>query len=423
MSRRHPPIAWLLTTTIVACLSITSASCVGVIDLNDYGGAANELCELLEQCFGTDAYGGCREHVNQGLDNADADQRGNWLQGSGDDCLRDCTSAKACLDSVPVCHAPSAGCGQLEHCCGFTVSDVSCQEGRCCMGDGEFCTDDAECCTSCDTTTNTCGGAAPCANVGQPCSEDGACCSNNCLDDVCVEKCRAPNESCTDPGQCCSEICTGGVCRCGSTGDSCAFPEQCCNGQCNPQTGQCEDTVCGVVGEPCVVGCCSWLSCNNMSDQCCTNNLQGCGSDEECCGGRCLNQACCADFGTPCNDSGECCRGACSSNGACVCVPEGGSCDIDNDCCAGRICRDNLCVEDCAVAGCHSACEIGPPLSTQDGTSCNDSNANPECISDICSIAPDCCCKAWDALCVAHYNNLTKSSGSACYGGVCPTSL
>jgi hypothetical protein len=258
--------------------------------------------------------------------------------------------------------------------------------------------------------------------VGQPCDIDGDCCSLNCLDGVCIDRCRATNESCSEAGECCSEICDGGVCRCGDTDESCAFPEQCCNEQCNPETEKCEDAACGTVGVPCDVGCCDWLSCSTDRNLCCTDNLVSCGGDGECCGGLCVYGLCCADLGAPCEASGECCVGACSSTNSCVCVPEGGTCDIDNDCCEGRICRGMTCVEDCVAPGCHSACQVGPPLSAQDGNMCNDTQANSACIAEICAQHPDCCCKQWSASCVALYNNLTKAINSACYGPICPVS-
>ena len=184
----------VMALVIGGCVAVTSSSCVGALDLDEYATATDELCDLLDRCFGADFFPDCHEHAGPRLTAADAMQREQWLTIFSDRrCLQSCSDARRCLDNTPVCSTVAEGCGeQTEACCGFIAGKGACEEGACCKPDGVACPNgDGDCCNeNCDEPTGFCGGFQ-CFDPGTPCTDDFECCTKNCTDDdICAEVSR-----------------------------------------------------------------------------------------------------------------------------------------------------------------------------------------------------------------------------------------
>jgi hypothetical protein len=385
--------AWLAA----ALVTVLAASCVSVLGAGDYAGAATSLCDLLAQCYGGAAYPDCAERVASGLDGSDAELRAQFLGAFSDkDCLRNCSSARACLDLPPVCEDGGSACTQLEDCCGFTANASACGQGACCLPDGQACGPTSPCCSACNAVTGTCGAIAPCADVGASCERNSDCCSFNCSDNVCALTCRREGENCDQPGECCTDRCVDGFCACRDLDEACEFFEQCCTGYCNPDLGRCDVPTCGVLFEPCDNGCCEPLAC--PFGYCCYPDGAECSTDPSlCCGQGCQDGLCCSLLGQLCDDGSECCVGSCNGS-YCDCSPDGGPCAEDEDCC-GQSCKGDTC--GCNAPTCHDGCVKHPsPLSPANDCAGQAGAVTPACIEEVCSIAPYCCCREWDAQCV-----------------------
>jgi hypothetical protein len=414
-SSRAGRLAALLLALALGSLATTVPSCVAVLGAGDYRGAATSLCDLLAQCYGSDAYPGCVERVAAGLDGSDPSGRVEFLGAfSQRDCLRNCSTARACLDMLPVCEAAGAACGAVEECCGFTVNEGACSDGRCCLPDGQPCGAASVCCSGCDGATGTCGGEDPCAPPGAQCQNNDDCCSFNCAGGTCSFVCRQTGENCDGPGDCCTDRCVGGLCACRQSMEECEFADQCCSGFCNPSSSFCEESTCSGVLEECNGDCCPGTDCLGV---CCYPSGTRCSSDPIfCCGGGCRNGSCCAVDSAPCASDPECCRGFCDpSSGSCQCVPDGAACKDDQDCC-NQSCRDDACA--CNSPVCHAGCAPHPnplPLDNSDCATVPPNAIDSMCVAQVCFNAPYCCCREWDQFCV-------DLVGMVC-PGACPVAL
>jgi hypothetical protein len=353
------------------------AGCAGMLGVDDSSDVSVAFCDLLGRCYEGRPEGECAERVGSALDDTDAARRSAWLRAFADSaCLETCTSARVCLDRVPVC--ADGACALREDCCGFVTGRTDCDTaaGTCCRRKGNGCTSDDDCCPDaggCSELTGTCGGVI-CRPPEQPCLNDFECCTNRCDDGVCAAT------ICVDDGFECDE------------------DEDCCNGSCPSETGLCGISGCGDNGVACgeETPCCDGLICflGVCSVGECYPENGDCVSDSQCCSNFCdplyylCGVACKAD-GEACQLDPECCGGSCA-DGVCNKACSTGTCVEDADCCSGT-CLGNVCKAACAPATCdHSACAVGGPL---DG-------ACDGCAAQVCAADPFCCCGAWDSLCV-----------------------
>jgi hypothetical protein len=379
----------LLTIVIITL----GASCVSVLDLSDYAGAAETFCDHLVRCFGEGAYAGCFEHVTAGLDEGSPEDRAAWLAAlTSDDCLAKCSSGVACLDADPVCNDTADSCGQLEHCCGFQAGSQACEGGNCCLPDGQLCGEGATCCSECNPATGTCGGVAPCVLENEVCQVDEDCCSDNCLPDgVCGLLCRERGTDCVEDSDCCTELCDGAICACRPDGANCARTAQCCetgsvclNGTCDPSP---ECIPAGDLGCTSDGGCCQGAGLPSTTctpkppdgNVCCAPNAEPVGSGQAalCCSLNESDGSCCADLSEPCEPG-------------------------DGDCCSAQICLNQGAIDSscCNPAQCGNPCGPHPfPLSS-DGT-CGGTSVSFSCLDNLCKDHPECCCEAWSTTCVA----------------------
>jgi hypothetical protein len=409
-------------SVLAASVVLTGASCVGLLDLDDYAGAAQSLCDLLATCYGADAYADCHHRLSQALDGADPALRTQWLTSFGEqNCLKNCTTAKRCLDALPICQGAGSGCAQREHCCGFTKGEGKCGTeqdevtGQCCLLDGLPCTHDGACCTAeCSTATGTCGGQF-CKGQGEACDSDDDCCSKNCAAGRCVLECLPDGEACTDDDDCCRDTCVDNVCTCRDVGDPCTTVEQCCSGACGPG-GLCEDSSnCSPLLEPCVspTDCCQGLTCedDDLPGLCCVPDGASCSDPASCCGGDCVQGACCSLPGMFCEGNADCCYGSCDpGSNTCGCTQATGACGYHSDCCDDEggvplVCHEGTC-QLCKTTTCHHPCATGGPLATAsnpDVVNCNGAAGQQPCVDAICSQEESayCCCIVWNAACVA----------------------
>lgn len=366
------------------------AGCAGVLGVDDTDDVSVAFCELLGRCYEGRPEAVCEERVGAALDGTDSAQRSAWLQAFADSaCLETCTSARSCLDRVPVCVAD--GCEQREDCCGFITGRTDCNvdERSCCRRKGNACRDDADCCPDaggCSETTGTCGGVV-CKPPQDPCLNDYECCTGRCED-----------------GACAATICA-------DDGFECAEDADCCNKSCPQETRLCGVTGCVDVGAACDenVPCCGELLCFNgvcSESECYPENFD-CVSDTQCCSGYCdqafyLCGLPCKVDGEGCGSDPECCGDSCV-DGTCETSCSDGACVEDSDCCSGS-CLGGVCLASCNQASCeHSACTVGSAL---------DGMCSP-CIADVCSVDPYCCCGEWDSLCVKEAVNLCDAPCAA----------
>ena len=394
-------------------------SCVSVLGLEGFGGAAVLLCQTLEDCYGSKAYPGCQQHVAGGLEAASPQARAQWLTAF-EGCTDNCTNAKACLDRSPICGGLKNSCAQTEHCCGFQDGISDCLEGSCCASNGQTCTPGSDsCCTFCEETTGTCGGEAPCKGRGEACADNIDCCSQNCLSGVCEQVCRQPNEACSDPEECCTKICEGGLCRCRGEGESCSFPEDCC-GELSCEQGTCQlATGCVPLLQQCAPSdnCCGdTASCDSGYTFCCVANGLPCPADPiNCCGAGCNELGtCCALTFQLCNGDTDCCVGTCNGT-VCQCVEEGGRCNLTSDCCMGTCTGDGGC--QCNPHGCHDGCEAHPqPLSRSADCGAQQpvGGVSQACVSEVCFVDESCCCDSWHEGCVTLALSIGMNPNSPC---------
>lgn len=417
-----------LAAALVSSLSVLAASCVGILELDGYAGALNDLCEKLRECYGDEYFPECEAHGEPRIVAATTEEREAWLQNFADQhCLESCANARACLDMSPVCGAPAEGCVQKEECCGFLTGAKECGGNKCCSGEGKGCGVADDCCDpslgcELDTSENevVCGGVA-CADPNESCEVDEQCCTGRCdpvmgicAEEICLpegSRCQENDECCTkfcdrqgDGGMCLpppclpdGELCSGGmgditccspfcvvnpysnetVCssgQCLPDAQWCGSDFECCSGYCDPMQLICLPT-CGQAGDPCSMGCCPFAACG-PDDTCCLSDLALCISDGECCSGDCDENFVCKST-NPCNPPGSTCM-----NGSECCT---GNCDGVNQLC-------------CDQVDCHDECVQGGPLSL--GCPVATDNLSISCIAAVCQQDPFCCCEKWDQACV-----------------------
>ncbi|MEQ9319843.1 MAG: hypothetical protein RIF41_11840 [Polyangiaceae bacterium] len=403
------PMRALGTSVFAACFAL-AVSCVSVLDLSNYAGAAQVLCDHLQQCFGASGYD-CVEHVQSGLAEATPEEREAWLASILDDeCVAQCSAGKACLDAIPVCNAPAEGCAQEEQCCGFLDKAQLCQDGACCRDDGQLCEGPGECCTDCDPLTGTCGGEPPCQPQGEPCEDPGECCSDNCLlpEGQCGFRCREHGEDCTDGDDCCSGQCESSRCACKEELTECSEHTACCLGQC--YLGQCNaDPGCLAPNQDCLddpLACCQledaeMITCVPGENRCCLPDgasLGGTGDglSDFCCSNAADGPTCCGDVMQRCTDD-SCCEGL-----NCRAAPNNG----DSFCCRTPMCAD--------------ACVAQPfPLTASTtGNGCDNlpNKISLGCLNEICGAVPVCCCDQWLEFCADMVKAKSAVPGNPCMG-------
>jgi len=461
---------WIAGGAVVAVLPVFALpGCESLLGLDGYRGAATELCELYEQCYGTDTFSECLDHVDAQLERAEAGEVTAWLTKFGsEDCLESCGVARSCLDLDPVCGNSSFGCAVDEQCCGFTTGLGGCLDAACCKDDGAECGEDAECCGQVcaappGSSVETCGGVV-CANTDEACEQDPDCCTDVCNPDTglcaptCIDQLGA---ACSEDIDCCSRSCQDGECACVGAGEPCDSGANCCGGFCGDD-GTCKED-CGLSGVSCDSGdgCCSG---DCLGGECCGGSEDSCQSDAECCGQNCvLGECACSRKGAGCLETADCCPAAgqcvddvcvcagpdelCSSvlgccaglclDGSCRCARNEEPCEGEGDCCSG-VCASGTCTcldagadcgedADCCSDRCFAgSCCVTPPACGNDAFGpCNthETPLNPPCLPNVvracvvtvCSNMPSCCCNLWDQTCVQAYE-MTACGASAATG-------
>lgn len=393
----------LMALLIAFGVAVTSSSCVNALDLDEYADATDELCDLLDRCFGTDYFPECHEHTGPRLTTADGAQREQWLSIFSDRrCLQSCNDARRCLDNSPVCGDVADGCGeQTEACCGFIAGKGDCKAGLCCKPDGVACPNgNGDCCNAnCDEATGFCGGFQ-CLDPGATCTDDFECCTKNC----------------TDEQRCAAEICSPNQAVCEENID-------CCSGFCDtsdPSLSRCAEPACAPLGFGCdAATCCAGLECHVGTlgqgvcslDACLPEGIP-CTTDDVCCDdGVCdptfgVCSSSCGEVGDSCTTNASCCGSSlCGTDGTCSCIQPGGSCSAQSDCCSGQCNADGVCAGDCQATSCHAVCEVGPPMNDSClCPSCAGNSNLPDavntCVPTICAKFPECCCGSWSQTCV-----------------------
>lgn len=396
------------TSVFAACFGL-AVSCVSVLDLSDYAGAAQVLCDHLQQCFGDGGYD-CVDHVSSGLADASSEQREAWLASILDDeCVAQCSAGKACLDATPICNAPAESCVQEEQCCGFLDKAQLCQNGACCREDGQLCEGPGECCTECDPITGTCGGEPPCQPQGQACDDTDDCCSDNCLPDgTCGFRCREQGEDCAEGGDCCSGLCMGSRCVCQEEGSACSDHDECCLGQC--YLGECNaDPGCLAPNQECVgdpLACCQpgdaeIVTCDPIENRCCLPDGASLGGNDDgltdfCCSNASDGPICCGDVGRRCTGD-SCCEGL-------NCRP--GPANGESFCCNPAMCADPCVAQPFPLAAATA------------GNSCSNlpTSITSGCLDEVCEIFPQCCCDQWFDYCVGLVTGTSGMPLSKCTG-------
>lgn len=401
---------------LAGVFSLVAASCLGVLELDTYDSASEQLCSLYDRCYGPESFVGCRRHVAGQIESANGDDRHDFLQNLSD-CLDDCQHLSDCLDQPLFCQPLRQSCAAHAQCCGFPSGSTVCFDQSCCLIESAACSRDADCCAGTCSGGKCQGSVMPvCAQNGASCNVSMDCCSGICTGGTCSNACAPRGSTCSIDGDCCSGKCSNGVCRklgCFAAGELCISDVDCCQDACDKSRGICGNAGCLGDGVPCSKDgdCCSGLLCNPADSTCsslsCKKYGDQCGADTECCGLFCLNNSCqCAPNGTVCNqaEAYKCCSGVCE-NGACVdCRASGTTCTDDGQCCSGS-CNNGV----CCPSGCpHNICVTGGPLSTKDCSPSNSGSAASLCVSTICAESPQCCCNNWDQSCVSKVASLCK---------------
>ena len=412
-----------------AALLLWIPSCADVLGLGGERNVADELCDLLQRCYGDAAPPDCHRRVGTALARADQEQASAWLTSFADaSCLTDCTTARRCLDAEPVCEPIGEDCDVLEQCCGFTRGKSSCdaEAERCCRPRGTSCTGDDDCCADagrCSEETSTCGGVV-CKDAGAECGLDVECCTKLCNDSgVCAETiCQPDGAQCGSDEACCTGLCAEGICGipgCGGEGATCDSPDACC-----PELtcflaaegiGVCSPSACIPDGKPCYTPelCCSSY-CDPLFAACatppeCLGPGEACGPADFCCTETC-NEASvcgCAGDGFFCTFPSDCCSGICDGGtcGTPGCADYGHGCSNSDGCCGGSCSASATCVWKCDNGGapfdCFSdVCTTGmQPLDPSCGVS-DPGWVDAACVESICAFDAFCCCNFWDDMCV-----------------------
>lgn len=416
--------AVLALVALVLVGGVSASSCRGFVAGEGIDGA-EELCDLLRRCFGTEACDSLSMRNRFTL--ASVDDRTTFLDTmNANQCLASCSAAKACWDSVPVCRAGISKCESNEECCQFTEGKASCDDGskQCCVPRSVTCTPydpldpdaatpccDGRVCTKVNSEVFTCGGDAPCVELDQPCESDSACCSNQCkkapgeAKGICVPKtCGDINVGCGAKTDCCDDLCCAGVEGCPTTaagasgvclrplcqpgeepGDPCSEPEQCDPNSLEPQC-------CGLPEFKCVrpVGTDEFGICTRIPAV--LPPGFDCSSDAGCCPIEDLKQGVCGVSGV-CQVSKSSCTeydpsaynlGAADNCGGML--PE---------CCGG--CFGNKCA--CGISSCHAPTLAGPPLGCPAPLGAVETEWEA-CALLVCQKDPACCCLGWENACV-----------------------
>lgn len=412
-SRKSPKIALFL---LAGVFGFVAASCLGVLELDSYDSASEQLCSLYDRCYGPEAFVGCRRHVAGQIEAADGDARNDFLQNIAD-CIDDCQHLSACLDQPLFCQTLRQSCAASAQCCGSASGVATCFDQSCCLVESSACSRDIDCCAGSCSGGKCQGSVTPvCAQNGASCNGSGDCCSGICTGGTCSNACAPRGSTCSANADCCSGKCSNGVCRkfgCFAAGDLCISDVDCCQDACDKSRGICGNAGCLGDGVPCSKDgdCCSGLLCNPADGTCgtlsCKKYGDQCGGDSECCGLFCLNNSCqCAPNGTACNDTEayKCCSGVCE-NGSCVdCRSGGTACTDGNPCCSGS-CNGTICCNDnCS----HNICNPGESLSINSCSPEKVGSAASSCVATICADSPQCCCNGWDQSCVDKVASLCK---------------
>lgn len=414
-SASSPTLSQWIRGVWVGALSLAAASCLGVLELDSYDTASEQLCSLYDRCYGPEAFIGCRRHVSGQLESASAEQRDDFLRLFGD-CLDDCQHASDCLDQPFFCKPLRETCGASGQCCGFGAGTSTCFEQSCCLVKDAPCTRDVDCCAG-KCTGGKCNAAVMpmCSAIGVACNANTDCCSNICTGGVCANACAARGASCVNNVDCCSNKCSNGVCRkqgCLASGELCLSDVDCCTDTCDKGRGICGNAGCFSDGTPCSKDgdCCSGLVCNPADHRCaslsCKKYGDGCAQDADCCGLYCNGSCQCAQVGTACTqaEAYKCCTGVCE-NSLCVdCTPPNTACTDNAQCCSGTCHNGSCCNTGCA----HSLCNVGGALSTKDCSPQNVGAAAASCVSTICAQDPACCCNSWNQGCVDKVSSVCK---------------
>jgi len=402
----------VLAAVLSTLFSFAAASCLGVLDLDDYASAPDALCGLLDRCYGDEGFAKCEGHVSSQLAVASVEDKQSFLEQLSEGCLDDCKAARRCLDLPPICRAAREPCTTNEQCCGFSGGLATCSRQSCCRLTGASCKQDIDCCNDkCEGDPPTCGGTA-CLAAGEACAQNFECCTGVCIpgSNVCsADTCQPDGFECAQNFECCGGLCQGGTCAtptCKPDGKPCLADANCCNQQdgCDAVLGICGAAGCLPEEAPCDVKddrCCGELFCEPGYERCakptaCTANGDACTNDDECCILHCdVDKCACANDGASCYESFTCCSGACVDGVCGPCKGGGGGCKDGGECCSG-VCSLGSC---CNTAGCnHGICQTGGSLTP---AGCSATAAELRCIEDICAVTPSCCCDAWDAECVA----------------------
>ncbi len=468
-SERSPSSRGFIPFVLASAIALAAPSCLGVLELDTYGSAAEQICGLYDRCYGPETFPGCRRHVTGQIETADSDDREAFLERVAD-CLDNCQSLSTCLDQPLLCHALRNSCGTNTQCCGYSNNTALCFDQSCCLVDDAPCTNKADCCGGTCANGKCHGGVNPaCADLGGVCGANVDCCNNNCVNGVCAAPCGAQGASCTTNTGCCTGTCMGGICTnpCSAQGVACTINSDCCSGIC---VGNVCSTPCVPRGSACTNSpdCCSGLCANNtcrkvgclgsgamcLSDaDCCQDSCDKgrgicgsvgcyaadfpCSQDSDCCSGlvcdpsvKLCKTLSCKKQNDSCGGDGECCSRYCS--GSCQCAPIGTACTPSEayKCCSGN-CENNVCADchstgtactddtqccsgtcnngTCCPSACnHSLCVVGELLSTKQCEPKIVGAAAASCIKTICDADPSCCCNQWSQSCVDKVGSLCK---------------
>jgi len=349
------------------------------------------------------------------------------VNGQCEECRadRDCLNPgrPQCVDNV--CRAcdpgDQAGCGANQLCCNFQCRNTGATSPSNCESCSTSC--NAETTNQCVSRDCRCGNADPCTGDTPHCFDNrpgGAACVQCLVDGDCAgnpgggqcvnNTCRvcdpnghdgcAPSELCCDAGQ-------AGVYRCEGTNPLAAGQCEACDVACNVgNSNACSGRACGCgVNGPCgggtpvcddargaCVECVVDVDCNGRpgGNQCVNNTCQacdpadqaGCGANQLCCNGACVNTGAgvgqsCSACGVSCaqDTTSACVNRTCLCGAAAPCAGATGFCVDATGQCAG--CRSDA---DCpantsqCVAGACRACEAN---ASNDG--CVANGASPVC--------------------------------------------